>query len=142
MIKLNLKVEDFEGNTQETECCFHLNKMELSELNVKYANDGGLEGHLKKLTDNKDPEAIYEFVKELMILGFGIKSDDGQAFIKSQIVKDTFRYGYILPECMLKIMSDETGKDVFNFIKGMLPKSSQDIIDQNVQNDPRFAQYK
>lgn len=142
MINLTVKTEDFEGEVSEVVCQFHLNKTELTELNLRYAKEGGLEGKMKQIEQENDPEAMFMFIKELMILGYGVKTEDGKAFIKKPELTEQFRYGYILPECMVKIMEDETGKGVINFVKGMMPKSTQDAINQEIQTRPELARFR
>lgn len=142
MINLTVKTEDFEGEVSEVTCQFHINKTELTELNLRYVKDGGLEGKMKQIEKKNDPEEMFNFIKELMILGYGVKTEDGKAFIKKPELTEQFRYGYILPECMVEIMKDETGKGVIMFIKGMMPKSAQDAINKEIQTRPELSQYR
>ena len=48
MIAITVKSEDFEGNIQETTCNFHLNKLEVTELEIKY---GGFAEHVEMVLD-------------------------------------------------------------------------------------------
>lgn len=139
MIKITVKTEDFEGRIVEEECHFHLNKTELTELDLKFK--GGLKGEIERLQKEENAEEIFKFVKELMILGYGIKTENGKAFIKRPEITEEFRYGYILPECLVNIMEDETGAGVMKFIKGMMPVSAQAAIDEACKQDPKFSQF-
>ena len=139
MIKITVKTEDFEGRIIEEECHFHLNKTELTELDLKYK--GGLKGEIERLQKEKNVEELFQFVKELMILGYGIKTENGKAFIKRPEITEEFRYGYVLPECLVEIMDDETGAGVMKFIKGMMPVSTQQAIDEAAKKDPVLSKF-
>lgn len=139
MITLTVKTEDFEGNLQQEECQFHLNKVELTEIDLKL--NGGIAGEMKRIEESGDSERMFKFVKELMILGYGKKSANGKSFIKNEELTEEFRYGCAMPECLVQILQDETGASVFNFIKGMMPMSSQKAINDHIKSNPELSKF-
>lgn len=86
MIKKTIKYEDYEGNERKEDFYFNLNEAELTELAM--SRSGGLEQYARRIiAAQSEPELIALF-KELILISYGEKSDDGKRFIK---VKDGHR---------------------------------------------------
>ena len=139
MITIDVKAEDFEGQVFTESCQFHLNKVELTELNLKY--DGGIVGEMKRIEADGDTAKMFDFIKQLMILGYGRKSDNGKTFIKTKEITDEFQYGVVMPECLIQLLEDESGLAVFKFIRGMMPASAQQEIDRSVKSNPSLSAF-
>lgn len=92
-----IKYVDFDGNTQEEVVRLNLTKPECQELDLKYEAEGGLFAHLKALTQGKTGEdmpkkPMYDFLKEIIELAYGVKSEDGRRFVK--VDRDGNRLAY------------------------------------------------
>lgn len=86
MIKKTIKYEDYEGNERKEDFYFNLNEAELTELAM--SRSGGLEQYARRIiAAQSEPELIALF-KELILISYGEKSDDGKRFVK---VKDGHR---------------------------------------------------
>lgn len=95
MIKETISYEDFDGNPQVATLHFNLTKTELAdnlttlkpmldELVELFKSDGP-EDPSRKLED-EEVRKLLAFVKLLLKLSYGVRSEDGQRFIKSEEV--------------------------------------------------------
>lgn len=90
MIKKTIKYEDLEGNDVTEDFYFHLNKLEMAELDMKY---GGLLELGKKLSETDDALKVYNIFKDIMLTSYGKRSDDGKRFFKvDPVTGAAYRY--------------------------------------------------
>lgn len=125
-----IKYTDFDGNEREEEVRLNLSKNECRELELKYEDEGGLFKHLKNIIRRKNDgemaiKPMYDFLKEVIELSYGIKSDDGKRFIKRDKQGYKLSYEFIDSACfdalMEKILSEDT--DMEKFISAIFPKN-------------------
>lgn len=95
-----IKYIDFDGNPQEEEVRLNLTKVECKELDLKYESEGGIFQHLKNLIGNKKGDEIpqkpmYEFLKELVEIAYGKKSEDGRRFVKQDKEGNKLSYEFM-----------------------------------------------
>lgn len=121
MIKQTITYTDYEGNERTEDFFFNLTKAELMEMQV--STEGGLEKRINKIIASQNTKEIIELFKEIIIKSYGIKSDDGKRFIKSQEVKDEFMQTEAYSELFMKLATDE--KAAAAFINGIIPKDIQ-----------------
>lgn len=122
MIKKIVKYEDFNGEEQTEELYFHLNKAEVTAMNFKA---GDIQQRLKMLLATGRRGAIIEWFEEIIIKSYGIKSEDGTQFIKSQEAIDRFKYSNAFSELFLDLVSNPTNAE--EFIAGVIGKSAKDL---------------
>lgn len=83
MIVKTINYTDFNDVECTEDFWFHLTKTEVVELNVSEGNsDTGLEGYINKIIAEKDNKQIFRLFKKIVAASYGIKSEDGKAFMK------------------------------------------------------------
>ena len=100
MLKKTITYTDFNGNELTEDFYFNLSKLELQELQMSV--DGGMSEYLGSLVpENIDEEGtfkidattreIWNAFKLLVDASYGIKSEDGKRFIKSDKILEEFK---------------------------------------------------
>jgi hypothetical protein len=82
VLKKRITYEDFNGEEVTEELYFNLSKAELVELEL--SRPGGMQEHLQKIVESEDGKAIITEFKELILMSYGQRSEDGKRFIKNQ----------------------------------------------------------
>lgn len=88
MFKKVINYTDFDGKKQSVTAYFNLNKTECVDMNLEYEADGGLIGHLKKLTVARDDgemlqKPAIDFIKLILEKSYGIRpKSDPSLFLK------------------------------------------------------------
>ena len=126
MLKRSITYEDFNGVEQTDVCYFNISKPEIVDLETKY--EGGLKGMLERVIEAKDFRTILKEFKEIILLSYGVKSEDGKRFIKTQEMRDAFEQSEAYNVLFMELINDD---DVAaEFLKGALPKDLSEGITQ------------
>lgn len=125
MIQKTFTYENFNGDVVTKDFFFHLSKADFVEL----ALGGEWEANMKKAMVEKDQITIYREFKRLIGMAVGMRSEDGEDFIKTEAFREKFLNSGAFDELIMEIFtSDDMG---INFIKGCLPTAMRD----NLQNE-------
>lgn len=121
MIKQNVTYYDYNDNEINGEFYFHLNKLELEKLNLKYPE--GLEAHVTALRDSNNVDGMIDLFTEIVLMAYGVKSEDGTRFIKSKQLTEEFSQTEAFPELFYKLATEEGAATAF--IRGIIPKNME-----------------
>lgn len=128
MLKRTVKYEDYNGETTSDVVYFNLTKSELVELELSY--DRGFGEALQAIIDAKDHKTlIFEF-KKILLLSYGIKSEDGKRFIKSDELRLEFSQTAAYNALFMELAMDDNA--AADFIKGIMPK---DLVENQFDQD-------
>lgn len=117
MIKKTITFEDFNGNPQTEDYYFNLSKLEIVEMELKFPE--GLEGYIQKITETESGVEAYKLFKEIILSSYGVKSQDGKRFEKSEELRLSFEQSPALAELIFEFLSNaDAGAE---FVKGILP---------------------
>lgn len=89
MLKQRVKYEGFDGELIEEDLYFNLTRMDLIELNDRYESKD-MAAYMDKIVKEKNIKELYKVLKDIVLMAYGVKSEDGKRFIKNQTVKDEF----------------------------------------------------
>lgn len=117
MLIKKITYTDYNGEERTEEFYFSLNKAELLRMNM--SKRGGMEEYLKRMIDENDPEKLTSMFEELILSGYGIKSEDGKKFMKSKELSEDFKNTAAYAELFFELASDTNA--ITNFLIGMLP---------------------
>lgn len=119
MYKKVIKFEDFNGQTREETKYFNLSKAELMEMEL--STQAGMEEMIRMLIATKDNAKIVQTFKDLILKSYGIKSEDGTRFIKTQELRDEFEQSNAYSEFFMEILSstDEQTRFINGVISGV-----------------------
>jgi len=116
MLKKTIKYEDFNGQMREETFYFNLSKAELMEMEL--STQAGVEEMIKMLIATKDNAKIVQIFKDLILKSYGIKSEDGTRFIKSQELRDSFEQSNAYSELFMEILGNSDSQ--VNFINSVI----------------------
>jgi len=125
VLKRSITYEDFNGEKITEVFYFNLNKSELIELESTYK--AGLGETLQRIIEANDNGAIVKEFKRLILASYGVKSEDGKRFIKTDQLREEFTQTAAYDALFMELATDENAATVF--ISGIMPKDMQPTID-------------
>lgn len=118
MYKKTISYEDYNGEQQTRTFYFNLSKAELIEM--QFSSEGGLQERLTRMIETKDGSGMMKTIKELILRSYGEKSADGNRFIKSKELSESFEQSEAYSELFMEIATDEKAAEAF--VNGIIPK--------------------
>lgn len=131
MIKKTVKYEDFNGVERSEDLYFNLTKTELHNMNFKH--HGTYAEQLQGIVDSKDIRLVTELFTEIITKAYGVKSEDGRNFRKSQELVDDFVSSAAYDALMNELLNDESAAAAL-FI-GALPKDLQAEVQKEMAKE-------
>lgn len=132
MLKREIAYEDFNGNQTSDIIYFNISKPELIELESNY--DGGFSGLIEAIVESKDNKALIQKFKEIVLMAYGQKSEDGKRFIKSDQLREEFSQTAAYSALFMELATDDGAAALF--VKGVLPKDMRGELDKATQPKP------
>ena len=117
MLKKTITYEDYDGNKRTEDSYFNLNESELTQLRL--SRSGGIEKMLERIVQEQNAPEIIAMVKEIMLLAYGEKSDDGKVFLKSPEISHRFECTEAFNEIFMDICSSP--EQASDFFRAILP---------------------
>lgn len=130
MIKRTITYKDFDGNERTEDLYFNLTQLEATEIAMDMPND--LMEEVSNVETNEEVlkagerlikkmggKGIFEFVKTLVLKSYGIKSEDGRTFKKSEKLSEEFSQTVAYSTFMMELLTDEEATSAF--INGVIP---------------------
>lgn len=114
---------DLNGNIQTERAWFRLSALELNELNDMY--DGKTDKLLDKAIKNKDTSFIAKYLKDVIVLAYGVKSEDGKKLVKTPEIREAFDGSLAFDEIYIELLLNP--EEVERFIEGITP---QEVMEQ------------
>lgn len=118
MLVKRISYTDYNGNTREEDFYFNLNKGEI--FNLQFGTEGGLDKAIEKIIQTEDTPKIVKIFQDIILNAYGVKSDDGRRFIKSEELSTEFKQTEAYSELLMELVSDE--KKAADFINALMPK--------------------
>lgn len=121
MLKKTITYTDYDGLERTEEFRFNLTKAELVDMELTTA--GTFTETMKRIIAEKDIIRIAKLFKELLLKSYGVKSDDGKRFIKSQELSEAFSQTEAYSDLYIELLSnpDEAAK----FFAEVAPKMDE-----------------
>ena len=131
MYKFNTTYEDFNGDERTETFYFNISKAETAKLQMNEMTlneDGtvidGIQNRLTAISKSGNGKKIMEALEFLVQKSYGVKSDDGKRYIKSDELWKEFQETPAYDNLFMKLVTDaEFGAE---FIKGIFPKAPED----------------
>ena len=128
---LPVTYEDFNGVTVTEKLCFHLNAPELVELQQ---DDDSLAESIEKISNAKDLKVVVAEVKKIILLSYGVRSEDGKRFIKNDQLREEFSQSAAFDALFMQLATNEDS--AADFIKGIIPKELAVEVEKITQLPP------
>ncbi len=118
MLRKTIEYTDYNGAHHKENFDFHINKAELAELNLKYK--GGMKEMLEFMAKVEDGDGLVKFIKELILMSYGVKEPGGKRFIKTKEQREAFEQSEAYATLFISLLGDADA--TAEFVKGILPK--------------------
>lgn len=136
MLKKTITYTDFNDQSRTEDFYFNLTEAELAELELTAEGNKGLQANLQAIMDSNDNAQIVAKFKEIILMAYGEKSDDGRRFIKSEEIKTAFTQTNAYSQLFVELATDPKAADAF--IRGIVPqnlKTPEDHKPKEVSGD-------
>ena len=117
MIKQDITYTNFEGEQETETLYFHLNKVELMEMQV--SEKRGLAQYITDIQKAENNKEIFRLFKEIVLRAYGERSEDGKKFIKNERLREEFEGSLAYEELMVKIVTETDF--AIKFVNGIMP---------------------
>lgn len=121
MFKHNIKYTDYNGTEREEPFYFNFSKAELMEMEL--STQAGVEEMIRMMIATNDNAKIVQTFKDLILKSYGMKSEDGKRFIKSEELRDQFEQSEAYSEFFMQMIANEDGLQT-KFINGVVNGSN------------------
>ena len=126
MLKRDITYEDFDGESVTETFYFNLTKTELIELEVEHQE--GLEATLRRIIRTKNNKQLIAEFKKLVLMAYGIRSEDGKRFIKNDELREEFAQTAAYDSLFMELATNDDS--AATFIKGIVPKDFQKELEK------------
>lgn len=126
MFVKTIKFIDFNGNEQEREYYFHLSKTEI--LKMEASKSGGLDKVLERIVKDKNYKEIVEFIEDIIMRAYGVKSVDGLTFDKTEAIRQAFKDSPAYDQLFIELATDSN--KLIDFINCIIPEDMKDEVEQ------------
>ena len=130
MIKKTVNYEDFDGNKRTEDLYFNLTKFEATEFALDLPDDitnevtkEGVDAtnmeSVSRIVQKLGGKGIIDFIRKLVLKSYGIKSEDGRRFEKSEKISTEFSQTMAFNNLMMELLTDDD--EAAKFINGVIP---------------------
>ena len=131
MIKQDITYTNFEGEQETETLYFHLNKVELMEMQV--SEKRGLAQYITDIQKAENNKEIFRLFKEIVLRAYGERSEDGKKFIKNERLREEFEGSLAYEELMVKLVTEADFAS--KFVNGIMPAGMADQIAARMGQD-------
>ncbi len=132
MLKREITYEDFNGDSVTDIFYFNISKPELFELEVEH--EKGMGAWLQRIIDTKDHKALLKEFKELVLLAYGEKSEDGKRFVKNDQLREEFSMTAAYQSLFMELATNDGA--AATFLIGALPKDMTGALKESMDTPP------
>ena len=116
MLKKHVKYQGFDGEIIEEDLYFNLTRMDAIELSARYESKD-LAAYMDEIVKKKDIISLYRVLKDIVLLAYGVKSEDGKRFIKNDSVRKEFEESLAFAQLIENL--HETESALSEFVTGI-----------------------
>lgn len=118
MLKKTITYRDYNDVERTEDHYFNISKAELVMMDNSVI--GGMKQRLERIVQSQSNVEIMAVFKDLIHRSYGIKSDDGKRFIKSEEIVTEFEQTEAYSELVMELLSNEHA--AAEFVNAILPK--------------------
>jgi hypothetical protein len=131
MLKKTITYTDFNDEKQTEDFYFNLTRAELVKMELS-GEGNSLSSQLQSIANAKDGKRIVEAMTKIIKQSYGVKSEDGKRFIKSEELSDAFEQTAAFSELFTEIATDADASAAF--INNLVPADfAQSVGQQSAQ---------
>lgn len=125
MLKKTIEYTDYNGTERKETHWFNLTEAELTEMELEH--DGGLANYITRISEEQSGPKIIKIFKDIILRAYGVKSDDGRRFIKSEELKEEFKQTEAYSILFMELATN--AEKAAEFINGIIPKNLGSKVD-------------
>lgn len=118
MLKKTIKYTNYDGVEREKDFFFNLKKSELVDL--QYKTSKGFITYIEEITKAGDSSELWKAFRDIVLMAYGEKSDDGERFMKSPEISKAFEETEAFSVLIMELIEKEGAAS--DFINGIMPK--------------------
>lgn len=134
MYAKKIKYEDYNGEQRERRFYFNLNKAELLEMEL--STNGGYQNFVNRIIETRDQAELIKIFKDLILKSYGMKSDDGERFIKTPELTEAFTQTDAYSELFMELATN--AESATEFVNGIIPKALAAEVAKEKAKNPNF----
>jgi len=130
MLKKTVNYADFDGNQRTEDLYFNLTKLEATEFALdlpdeitgEVAKEGASAANMEaatRIVQKLGGKGIIDYIRKLVLKSYGVKSEDGKRFIKSEEISTEFSQTMAFDNLMMELLTDDNAAS--NFITAVIP---------------------
>lgn len=132
MLTKPITYTDFNDNKRTEDFLFNLTEAELIEMEL--GKTGGFSEMLKKIVASNDQAEMLRLFKEIILKSYGVKSEDGRSFLKSEQLRNDFACTAAFSALYTELMSDASAAT--DFVNNIMPrKIAEQMKESEVQKN-------
>jgi hypothetical protein len=131
VLRQELTYEDFNGDTVTDVLYFNLTKAELLEMEASAA--GGVANMFNRIVEARDSNAILQAIQDFVLNAYGVKSEDGKRFIKTDELREEFKQSQAYSDLLMELVGDEN--KLIAWFAGTFPKDVSEGMMQAVKEE-------
>lgn len=135
MLKKTITYTDYNGQERTEDFYFNLSKSEIILLET--TTPGGYTAMLQRIVDSKDNIELMKAFTDLIKRSYGVKSEDGKRFVKSEQALEDFVNSAAFDEMFTEFFTSDTA--AADFAKGILPKDALKGLPQDHKDSLTMA---
>lgn len=118
MLKKTIKYTNYDGAEREKDFFFNLKKSELVDL--QYKTSKGFITYIEEITKAGDNSELWKAFRDIVLMAYGEKSDDGERFMKSPEISKAFEETEAFSVLIMELIEKDGAAS--DFINGIMPK--------------------
>ncbi len=140
MLKKTIEYTDYEGNKRKSDYYFALSKAEV----IKWLTSTGeytLDKAVKTISAERNMGKLVELLDDLIHRSYGVKSLDGNNFIKNETEWTKFSQSPAYDVIFMELIGDS--KKAADFFNGVIPQDLAAEVEKMMKENPEnFTEYK
>ena len=117
MLKKTVVYTDYNDVERKEDFYFNLSKAEVMEMEL--STTGGYAAMVNRIIDAQDQPTLIKIFKELVLKAYGVKSEDGKRFIKSEEISTAFSQTEAYSKIFVELSTNADA--AAEFVNGILP---------------------
>lgn len=135
MFKKTIKFTDFNGEEQTKDFYFHMSKAELLSMT---AQGDEMTARLKRIIATQDGGEILKEFRALVQMACGIRSEDGQRFIKTPEAQSELLDSPAYDELLFELCTEANAS--VDFVTKLIPQKMQDEMKAQLQKQQNVVE--
>ena len=129
MLKKTITYENYNGDTVTDDFYFNLTKVECMELEYSFGANNTLSNTITTLVESKDVGALIAAIKKILLMSYGVKTPDGNRFIKNDSVREEFEQSPAFEKIYWDLVTNQD--EAASFISGIVPQNVRDSLGED-----------